>query len=461
MRTAVLAAGLEASARSTALLIVTFRWYARAADRGPVPRSSCARSRPARPRGGRSIATVDRPRPGALRRAGYRSFEYLEAGLDYRPFELSTDGDRVEPYVVEVSSAEEERARRLLRDHVAISLHDHTEIDPLDPAETDAWIRETRIATGYAGLARSGLTAVFENYADGVATITSKSGWKWTDVIHDLGLRYSDWAHQDFVVRAERIADIEAAKASGRLAMISALEAATPIENELDRIDVLYGFGVRMMGIAYSEGNSLGAGCRETTDGGLTHFGRRAVDRMNKLGLLIDVSHCGDRTSLETIEASRVPVCISHSGSRVLWPISKCKPDDVIRACAERGGIIGIEAAPGTTMVTDDLVEHSIETFMRHFEYCVDLVGIDHVTFGPDTFFGDHAASYAIPGGSLLVSGDSEYDRIVPEYVKGLENIGDFPNIVRWLVGHGYSDDDIAKAIGGNTLRVLAETWAA
>ncbi len=360
-----------------------------------------------------------------------------------------------------MSEAEEERSRRLLRDHVSISLHDHTEIDPLDPAETDAWIRETRIATGYAGLARSGLTAVFENYADGVATITSKSGWKWTDVIHDLGLRYSDWAHQDFVVRAETIADIAAAKAGGRLAMISALEAATPIENELDRIDVLYGFGVRMMGIAYSEGNMLGAGCRETTDGGLTHFGRRAVERMNKLGLLIDVSHCGDRTSLETIEASRVPVCISHSGSRVLWPISKCKPDDVIRACAERGGVIGIEAAPGTTMTTDDLVEHSIETFMRHFEYCVELVGIDHVTFGPDTFFGDHAASYAIPGGGLLVSGDSEYDRIVPEYVKGLENIGDFPNIVRWLVRHGYSDGDIAKAIGGNTMRVLAEVWAA
>ena len=429
--------------------------------RGHLLRSSDRPWAPGRAEEDRPIATRESPERPSTRPSDYRSFQYLEAGVDYRPFELSTDLDRVAPYVVEVSEAEEERTRRLLRDHVSISLHDHTEIDPLDPTETDAWIRETRIATGYAGLARSGLTAVFENYADGVATITSKSGWKWTDVIHDLGLRYSDWAHQDFVVRAETTAGIEAAKANGRLAMISALEAATPIENELDRIDVLYGFGVRMMGIAYSEGNALGAGCRETTDGGLTHFGRRAVDRMNKLGLLIDVSHCGDRTSLETIEASRVPVCISHSGSRVLWPISKCKPDDVIQACADRGGVIGIEAAPGTTMVTDDLVEHSIETFMRHFEYCVELVGIDHVTFGPDTFFGDHAASYAIPGGGLLVSGDSEYDRIVPEYVKGLENLGDFPNIVRWLVRHRYSDGDIAKAIGGNTMRVLAEVWAA
>jgi len=404
------------------------------------------------------VSASDARRP--VRYAGYRSFAYLEPGTDYRAFELATDLDRVEPYVVEVSEAEEQRAQRLLAENVAISLHDHTEIDPLDPADTEPWIREARIATGFAGLARSGLSAVFENFEDGVATITSKSGWKWTDVIHDIGLRYSDWAHQDFVVRAERVADIRAAHATGRVAIIAAMEAATPIENELDRIDVLYGFGVRMLGVVYSESNALGSGCRETTDGGLTQFGRRAVERMNALGMLIDVSHAGDRTSLETIERSRVPVCISHSGARTLWPISKCKPDDVIRACAERGGVIGIEAAPGTTMTQDDMVEHSIDSVMRHFAYCVDLVGIDHVSFGPDTFFGDHAASYALPLGGLLVSGDSAYDRVVPPYVRGLENIGEFPNVVRWLVRHGYSDDDIVKAIGGNTMRVLEAAWA-
>ena len=354
-----------------------------------------------------------------LRYAGYRSFAYLQPGADYRAFELATDLDRVEPYVVAVSGAEEARAQRLLAENIAISLHDHTEIDPLEPSDTESWIREARIATGFAGLARSGLSAVFENFEDGVATITSKSGWKWTDVIHDIGLRYSDWAHQDFLVRAERVADIRAAHASGRIAVVAAMEAATPIENELDRIDVLYGLGVRMLGIVYSESNALGSGCREAVDGGLTHFGRRAVERMNALGMLIDVSHAGDRTALETIEHSRVPVCISHSGSRELWPISKCKPDEVIRACAERGGVIGIEAAPGTTMTKDDMVEHSIESVMRHFAYCVDLVGIDHVSFGPDTFFGDHAASYGLPLGGLLVSGDSVYDRVVPRVREG------------------------------------------
>lgn len=397
----------------------------------------------------------------ALRYRGYRSFAYLEAGRDYRPFHLASETERVPPFTVQVSDAEEDRTWRLLSTFPAISLHDHLEVAPDDITQSDEWVRDAHFATGYEGLARSGLAAVFENFGDGTATITSKSGWKWSDVIHDIGIRYADWAHQEFAVRAETVAGIHAAFANGQVALVGALEAATPIENELDRIDVLYGLGIRMLGVTYSEANALGSGCREASDGGLSGFGRRAVERMNRLGILIDVSHAGDRTSLDTIRASRAPVCISHSGSRELWPISKCKPDDVIRACAERGGVIGIEAAPGTTMVKPDLVEASIETFMRHFEYCVDLVGIDHVTFGPDTFFGDHAGSYSTPSGALLTSGDSPYDAVVPEYVVGLENIGEFPNIVRWLVKHGYADDEIAKAIGGNTLRVLEQAWHA
>jgi membrane dipeptidase len=104
-----------------------------------------------------------------------------------------------------------------------------------------------------AGLARSGVDAAFENFEDGVTTITSKMGWKWTDVIHDMGMRYCDWAHQGYAFRGERPEDVARAHAEGRIALVPALESATPIENELDRIDVLFGMGVRMLGIAYSE----------------------------------------------------------------------------------------------------------------------------------------------------------------------------------------------------------------
>ena len=403
----------------------------------------------------REASRADRGTAGSR----YRSFQYLEAGRDYRAFRLAPEVDRVPPEPVPLSPTDEERAERLLATSISISLHDHLEVDPLDLGEMEAWVREARTATGYEGLRRSRLTAVFENFGDGMATITSKAGWKWGDVIHDVGMRYSDWAHQDFVVRAERLADISLARTTGRVAVIPALESASPIENEVDRIDVLYGLGIRMLGVAYSDSNALGSGCRERSDGGLTVFGRRAVERMNRLGMVIDVSHAGDRTAFDTIEASDRPVCISHSGARALWPISKLKPDELIRACAERGGVIGIEAAPGTTMTLENPAEHTLDSFMRHFEYCVELVGIDHVAFGPDTLFGDHAGSYHVPIGDLVASGDSEHDRVEVPWVRGLENPGDFPNIVRWLVKHGYCDAEIVKAIGGNVVRLLEQTW--
>src|SRR5699024_6701916 len=122
------------------------------------------------------------------------------------------------------------------------------------------------------------------------------------------------------------------------------------IENELDRVDVLYGFGVRIMGIAYSEANALGAGLREKNDSGLTVFGHQVVERMNKLGMTIDVSHSGDQTSRDVIEASQKPIFMTHVGARSLWNTRRLKPDDIIISCAEKGGVIGIEAAPHITL---------------------------------------------------------------------------------------------------------------
>jgi len=295
---------------------------------------------------------------------------------------------------------------------------------------------------------------------DGTAMITSKAGWKWDDVIYDLGMRYSDIAHQDLVFIATTVDDFYKAKDTGRVALVPALEASTMIENEVDRIDILYGFGVRMMGIAYSEANNLGCGLKEKRDGGLTDFGRKAVRRMNKIGMAIDVSHSGDQTSLDTIEVSDQPIFITHVGARALWDSPRMKPDHVIKACAEKGGVIGIEAAPHTTL-TEKHIEHSIESYMEHFEYIANLVGIDHVAFGPDTLFGDHVGLHHVFAGALSIKsahGNVPFNEV--EYVKGIENPAEaFPNIVRWLVAHGYSDEEVRKAVSGNIVRVLEQVW--
>jgi membrane dipeptidase len=392
---------------------------------------------------------------------GYRSFQYLEPGVDYKPYELVPELGRVPEYRYPVDEAQEERVRRLVRENLVISLHDHCFVSPKDLSQFMEFRRQGRDWTAFEGLSRSGLDCVFDNLMNGTAMITSKNGWKWDDVIFDIGIRLSDIAHQDTVFLATTTDDIRRAKDDGRVAFVISIEGAAMIENELDRIDILYGIGVRCLGIAYSEGNALGAGLREPRDGGLTQFGREAVRRMNRLGMAIDVSHSGDQTSLDTIEVSEHPIFITHSGARALWDSRRLKPDDVIRACAENGGVIGIEAAPHTT-ITRDRPRHGIESFMEHFEYCAELVGIDHVTFGPDALYGDHVGLHTALTAQLSIAqsrGHLEYPRV--EYVEGLENPTEsFPNIVRWLVAHGYSDEDIVKVVGGNTMRVLDQVWA-
>ena len=392
--------------------------------------------------------------------AGYRSFQYLEPGNDYREFELAKEVDRVPSRRVEVNESQEQRVQRLLDEHLAVSLHDHCFVVPRDFTDLAEYRRQGRDFTGYAGMAVSGLDAVFDCLMDGTATITSKAGWKWDDIVYDLGMRLSDIAHQDFIVRGETLDDIRRAKANGQIAFIASLEAATAIENEVDRLDILYGLGIRSSGIAYSEANTLGSGLREGRDGGLTEFGRQAVRRMNKLGIAIDISHSGDQTSLDTIETSEKPIFITHAGARALWNTKRMKPDEVIKACAEKGGVIGIEAAPHTTL-TKTHPRHSIEGYMEHFEYCADLVGIEHVAFGPDTLFGDHVGLHHYYAKHLSIGaarGQVQFDEV--EFVDGIENPAEaFPNIVRWMVKHDYSDDDVAKSIGGNVMRVLEEAW--
>lgn len=391
---------------------------------------------------------------------GYRAFQYLEPE-DLPRVELVEQIDRVPSRRVETDDEQEARVRRLFEENLVISLHDHTFVSPRDLGGFLEFRRWGREFTGYEGLAVSGMDCVFDGMMDGTAMITSRAGWKWDDVVFDIGMRLSDIAHQDMVRLALTTADIRRAKEEGGVAFVVSLEGSAMIENEIDRIDVLYGLGVRSLGICYSEANALGSGLKEPVDGGLTAFGRRAVRRMNQLGIAIDVSHAGDRTSLDTIEASDGPIFITHAGARALWNTPRLKPDEVIRACAEKGGVIGIEAAPHTT-ISEKNKTHSIESYMEHFEYCVDLVGIDHVAFGPDTLFGDHVALHGALSDALSLGaskGKSSFPKV--EFVDGIENPAEaFPNIVRWLVTHGYSDEDIAKAIGGNIMRVLDEVWA-
>lgn len=388
---------------------------------------------------------------------GYESFEYLDAGSDYVEFELPDEMNAGgEPYEVPLSETQEDRAHEVSAEMTIISAHEHpVKFVPEDPTEVFEYTREGRTVTAYEYLSRSNLDAAFDFHLDGSTRAHSKSGWKFSEVVHDLGIRASDIAHQDFVIRATELDDIHRAHETGRVALIPAMESAQMIENELDRLDVLQGFGVRLVGVAYSTSNQLGTGLGDMRphDGGLTNFGYDAVERMNDLGLLISVSHSSDQTALDVAEASDDPVLLTHDGARALNGIDRCKPDECLEAVAETGGVIGMQAAPHGTF-TFNRRSHSIESVMEHFEYIVDLVGIDHVTFGTDTLYGDHREFHKMFGSTV----PEEAEEV--EYVKGMENPTEaWHNIVRWLVKEGYDDAEMQKVLGGNMLRVMEEVW--
>ena len=392
--------------------------------------------------------------------AEYVSFGYLTGDPAAFPrFALAAEQGLVPAYDGGFAADAVARAERLLADNITVSLHDHPVLFPDDMALTPQYNRTGRQHTAFAGLAASGLTVVFDNMMDGTAYVTGTAPWQWEDVITDLGMRQADIAHSEHVVVIRTLADIETAHRDGRVGLVFGLEAATPIGNSLDRLDILYGLGIRQIGMAYSDSNALAAGLSEPDDYGLTAFGRKAIKRMNALGLAIDVSHASDRAGIQTAAASDAPIFLTHAGARALWDIPRLKSDDTLRAVAQSGGVIGISAAPHTTISYEHRT-HTIASIMDHFHYCVDLVGIDHVAFGPDTLHGDHVGLHRTFSALLSLAAASGPEHPTVEYVDGLENPAEcFHNIAAWLVRDGLSDEEIVKVLGGNVLRALAAIW--
>ena len=394
----------------------------------------------------------------------YEAFSYLEPGVDYKVIDWA-DWDWACRHVIELDAAQEARVERLLREHPYVSLHDHPDFTTRDMTTCEPLfdaMRAGRDRCGYEALAYSHLDCIFDNMMDGTNIISSEAGWKWIDIVHDLGMRLCDIDHQDFLVHCKRVEDIFEAKKAGKIAWVAVIEGAAPIENEIDRIDILYGLGIRQMGVTYSESNALGSGCREDNDGGLTQFGKKCVERMNKVGMLIDVSHCGPKTAYDAVMHSSKPIIASHVGAKGIWPTKRMASDELIRAVGEKNGVIGIEAAPHTTMSRTNMT-HDIDSFMEHFEYVANMIGIDHVGFGVDCMYGDHVGLHHAFAAALSTGEtgrtQTEYQEV--PYVKYLENPTEASwNIPRWLVKHGYSDEDIAKVLGGNAIRVLREVWA-
>ena len=396
---------------------------------------------------------------------GYTSWSYLTPKIDYDVVPLEKQIDRFPKYDFGLTKDQEAHVEKIIEGNIIIDLHEHLNVFPEGyPVKISAMPK--RQYKSYEGLASSGIDVVFDNCVCST----------YDNVINWMGMSMADYDHQDFVIPAKKFDDLTRAFKEGKVAVVHTIEQASAIDRDVDKVDLLYGLGVRSMGIVYSESNTLGSGLAEHGDGGLTDVGYDAVKRMNKSGVIIDVSHAGSKTAMDTIEGSDKPILISHCGSRTLTNIARMLPDDVLKACAEKGGVIGVEVA-GFAPRTKKHPEASIECLLEHLYYLINLVGIDHVGAGPDTLYGDHAGLYRNgPIGQVRSRGArGHYKRTRPphlppefntgelvrdlDYVHGLESPSEFTNIIRGLIRDGYSDNEIKKIMGLNALNLIKELW--
>lgn len=271
---------------------------------------------------------------------------------------------------------------------------------------------------------------------------------------------------QSTLALATSAADIERTKADGKTSLIMGLQHAPGLGDYPQIADALHALGVRVLQLTYNEESPLGSSCLMPQDGGLTERGHRAVEELNRARLLIDLSHVGVQTSRAVIAHSVHPVAFTHANPRSFCDSPRNKPDDVLKALANRGGIIGVCCwGPICWKSTD--VAPTIETFLDAIAHAVNLVGIDHVGISTDM----NERKYTDP-----VTWDSQwgpggfYPGVVKHlkwysftrrWVEGLDTSALMPNLTAGLVSRKYRDEDILKLLGGNFMRVFHETWGA
>ena len=302
--------------------------------------------------------------------------------------------------------------------------------------------------TVFRNMRKGGLTAVnctvsvLENFRQTIANII-----QWDHLFNEFS---------DLIMPVRSTADILAAKKDGKTGIIFGFQNTTAIEEDIGLLTIFHVLGVRVMQLTYMEGNLVGQGCLERIDAGLTQFGLEVIEKMNRLGILIDLSHVGYRTTMDAIEASAKPVAFTHANPQSLCSHPRNKSDDAIKALAKKGGVIGATPFPPFLPRAND---STVEDFIDVIEYLVKMVGIDHVAVGTDFTEGQAREFF-----DWLLSGKSKQGPAMEldfpiRNPKGLQNSADFPNLTDALLTRGYTESEAMKILGGNMVRLFKEVW--
>ena len=351
---------------------------------------------------------------------------------------------------VPLDGAQEVRFQRLIDDLVLVDVHQHPMVLAADANEMPAYFRGNNYVWGFDAVKAGGWTAVATaNLLSCLGKEPDASFSRFGDLVDEIGMMLADVDKQAAqVTRVSRVQDILDAQQSQKMGFLPTVEHLS-IGHELHRVDVLYGIGVRLAGLTYMRKSAIGDGQYERTNCGLSDFGVDVIQRMNDIGMAIDLSHAGSRTALETIELSQVPVVFSHNAAAAIRPTRRARSDEELRACAKRGGLLCVTAVPNS--LSDD-PHQDINCVLDHYDYFVKLVGIDHVGIGTDTQVGDHVGFHRV----LL--GRNAPDSLPADYLDGLESPADGSNIIRGLIARGYEDGAIRKIAGQNALDFLRRT---
>jgi membrane dipeptidase len=301
------------------------------------------------------------------------------------------------------------------------------------------------------------VAALARHRAAGVTYVSINVGMDMTplaDIISVLSF-FRSWVrcNPEHFMLAGSIADIGRARHDNKLAVGFDLEGAVPMDGRTETLAVFHKYGIRQMHLIYNRSNAVGGGCHDT-DEGLTDYGRAVVAEVNRVGIILDCSHAGERTSLDMIAASTKPAIFSHANARALADHPRNVSDAQIDACAAAGGLIGVN---GVDLFLGE-PGGGAEAMVRHIDYIAQRVGIAHVGIGLDY-------AYDTEGVEDMTSGpvdsaywwppEAGYDfgkvRFAPPEV--------LPQVTDGLLARGYSDDDVLAVLGNNFLRVAEASW--
>ncbi len=317
--------------------------------------------------------------------------------------------------------------------------------------------------------------AVMENFHDnyirgGVTAIAATVGYGIPGLgsleftMKTLGQWYARFRNPDTkLIHITRPEHIREAKETGKLGIIFHFQGTLPFGDDINTVDLYHKLGLRMCQLSYNEKDLVGCGCAVEEDTGLTPFGRDIIAEMNRLGIVVDCGHTGHRTSMEAIEASSSPVVISHGNAKAVCNNRRNIKDELIRAVADNGGVVGFNGFPGFVA---DKARPTLDDLLDHVDHMVDIAGPDHVCVGMDYFeyqagvADDQTASQVYD--FLLDSGAwnrEEYPAPPWYWPEGIEMPDTLGNLTAGLVRRGYSEDDIRGILGLNIMRVFESVW--